>query len=574
MPALPSRALPCLLLSLGTALAAPPRETPDAALAAWARAYLADFHARHPGQASLDGDHAQDAHLAGFGPAARRAEAQALRVFARRLRALPEPGLGPTARLQRRLAEDSLAARRLELEEIRGWARNPLTYTEEIGNALLTPALYATAPAAVRLRSICAREAALPRLLAEARANLRDVPAPFARAGLEAVRGLEGFVGRDLPEAFRGVGSPVEQAAFRRTSARARKALKAFGDWLERQVLPGAPEAFALGPGPFMALLRHREGILPSREALLALGEAELARTSARFQALAAQLAPGRSPEAAWAEVRRDTPPAEALLPEARAQLAELRTFLAEKDLVPLPPHAPLEVAPTPAFMPGTFAAEYNVGPFEPVDAPARYYLTLPAPDWTPAQVAEHLTEFSRPALWITSAHEGYPGHYLQGVLLRGQRDPFRASGLFSSTAFVEGWAHYAEALVVEQGFRARDPRLELAQVKDALLRVCRFLMALRMHTEGWTVDRATAFFAAHAHMAEAPARAEAERATYDPLTLAYTYGKLEILRLREDLRRREGPAFSLPRFHERLLRQGQVPFWFHRAELLGELPS
>lgn len=562
------RPLP-ILLGLAGALAA--QAPKDAALAAWGRAYLADFHHRHPGQASLDGIHTEDAHLAGFSSAARRGEARALRAFETRLHAIPAARLGATARLERRLAEDSLAARRLDLLQLRTWERNPLVYTDEISSALLTPALYATAPAGVRLRALVARETELPRLLAEARANLRGVPAPFAKAGLEAVRGLQGFVGKDLPAAFPRVGSPALRARFRRSSRTAAKALAAFGDWLERDVLPSAAGDFALGADALRALLRHREGITTPLPELVARGEAELSKLEIRFSALSESIAPGRGPEAAWAEVVKDTPSAEDLLSEARGQLEALRAFIRDQQLMPIPWHAPLDVAPTPAFMPGTFAAEYNVGPFEPVDAPARYYLTLPAADWTPRQVAEHLSEFSRPALWITSAHEAYPGHYLQGIYLRSQLNPFRAAGLFASTSYVEGWAHYTEALMVEHGFRAEDPRVALAQVKDALLRACRYLMALRMHAEGWTVDRAARFFMDHAHMAEAPARTEAERATYDPLTLAYTHGKLEILRLRDDLQRKEGAAFSLSRFHERLLRQGQVPFWFHRAEMLGD---
>lgn len=568
------RPLASFLLGLGLALGAgpSPREA-EAALAAWARAYLADFHARYPGQASLDGAHRWDHRLARFDGRARAAEARALDAFTARLRALPAGSLGPRARLERRLAEANLAARRFDREELRSWARNPLLYTDELTHALLTPALYPTAPAEVRLRALAARAAEVPRVMAEARANLTDVPAPWARAGLEAVRGLEAYLAHDLPEAFRGVGSPALQARFLRSTRDAAGALGSFGRWLEQEVLPGAPEAFALGPERLQALLRLREGIdLPLAE-LEARGEAELARQEARFAALAAAVAPGRPPGEAWARVLEDTPPAGALLAEARGQLADLLAFLLTRDLVPLPrrPQPPLEVAPTPAFLPGTFAAQYNVGPFEPVDAPARYYLTLPGADWTPRQVAEHLTEFSRPALWITSAHEAYPGHYLQGLHLRGRRNPFRVAGLFASTCFVEGWAHYAEALVVEQGFQAADPRLELAQAKDALLRLSRYLMAIRLHAGGWTVAQATRFFMDHAHMAEAPARTEAERATYDPLTLAYAHGKLEILRLREELRSREGVAFSLKRFHARLLRQGQVPFWFHRAELLGE---
>ena len=249
-----------LLLLLGLGLSAQPRsETP---MLAWGRAYLADFHRRHPGQASLDGVHTEDTRLATFTARARREEARALSRFEARLRALPEGALDPADRLRRRLAMDSLAARRLELLRLRPWARNPLVYTEELANALLTPVLYPTAPAEMRLQTLAAREAEVPRLLAEARANLRRVPRPFAEAALEAVRGLEGFVSRDVPEAFAVVGSPTLRARFRRRTRAAARALAAFGDWLDREVRPSASPDFALGAEDLGQLLRYREGIL------------------------------------------------------------------------------------------------------------------------------------------------------------------------------------------------------------------------------------------------------------------------------------------------------------------------
>jgi uncharacterized protein (DUF885 family) len=570
-------ALVLSLSTLATAGTSPSMGTPPASqekLNRWGRSYLTDWHRRHPGQATLDGIHAFDTRLASYAPQSLEEERQALLSFQRQLAAIPASTLPPAARLDWRLAQDNLAWRLLELDELRPWLRNPMLYADEISNGLLWLTLYPTAPASQRLRAVVAREEQIPRLLREARQNLQNPPAGFVSTAMESFEGLRGFVERDLPEAFKGTGTPKLQRTFQASTAVATMAIKDFLEWMEQDLKPRAHGAFALGSVRYANLLRHKEGISLPLDRLEAIGSKELAAKEALFRELAKIMDDSSSPQKLWKTQRKNHPAPGELLPEVRLQVEALEQFVLDRKLLAVPQHRPLEVAPTPPFLKGTFASQYMVGPFETKAVPARYFITLPDPEWTEAQQEDHLSEYSRGALWATSAHEAYPGHYLQGLYLRRNRSPFRRGGLFASDALVEGWAHYCEELMVEQGFRASDPTFHLGQVKEALLRASRFLVSIRLHTKGMTLEEATRFFMDHALMSEGPARVEAERGAYEPTYLTYTYGKLELLRLREDLRAREGPAFSLSRFHERVLRQGQVPMWFLREALLETTPA
>ncbi len=545
----------------------------SARLEVWGQRYLKAWHRRHPSQATLDGVHDFDAHLPSYSRESLEAERRELDRFGTELEAITASDLPRAAQLNLRLAQDNVAWRRLELHEWRPWETNPMRYADDISNGLLWLALYPTDSAARRLQFIVARETEISRLLAEARQNLQDPPVVFLEVAREAFVGLQALVAEDLPKAFKGVGSPQLRRAFRASSAEATVALAAFIAWLDHDLRPRAKGGFALGAERLAKLLRHKEGITASLDELEAMGQKELAAKEARFRDLARVLDARLSAREVWEAQRTGHPSAERLLAVAREQVATLERFVRDQRLVTIPPHQPLVVRPTPAVLPGSFASQYMVGPFEVKALPGRYFITLPDPSWDAGRREDHLGEFSVLPLWSTSAHEGFPGHYLQGIYLRQIRSCFRISELFASDCLVEGWAHYCEQLMVEQGFLAADQRFELGQVRESLLRATRFLVALRLHAGRMTLEEATRFFMDHVFMAEGPALVEAQRGTYEPTYLSYTYGKLELLRLREDFRQKEGRGFSLARFHERVLKEGQVPMWLLRAALLEEQP-
>ena len=208
-------------------------------------------------------------------------------------------------------------------------------------------------------------------------------------------------------------------------------------------------------------------------------------------------------------------------------------------------------------------------GPLESRPLPARYLITDVDPKWTDKQKEEYLASLNYGQLWTTSIHEAYPGHYVQGAYLKQVNSPVRKSWAIAPGSFVEGWAHYTEQMMLEEGFGNDDPKIKMGQLADALLRLCRFVVGIREHTEGMTVEQGTIFFMQNAFMGETPSRLEAERGTFDPTYLVYTVGKLAILKLRDDYKRYRKEEFSLQDFHDRLLSNGNAPLWVHRQMLM-----
>jgi uncharacterized protein (DUF885 family) len=201
----------------------------------------------------------------------------------------------------------------------------------------------------------------------------------------------------------------------------------------------------------------------------------------------------------------------------------------------------------------------------------AYYYITDADPAWPPERQEEHLRDFNYGALWAISIHEAYPGHFLHYQHLRQIGSTLRKSILFSSTAMVEGWAHYAEQMMVDAGFRRQDPHVKLGQIAESLIRLCRLIVGLRLHAEDMSVEQGVRFFRDEAYLEEASARREAERGTFDPSYVLYSLGKLMILKLRDDYKARVGDRYTARGFNDALLANGTVPLWLHRRLLLGE---
>ena len=254
---------------------------------------------------------------------------------------------------------------------------------------------------------------------------------------------------------------------------------------------------------------------------------------------------------------------------EARKQLQTLVAFIEEKHIVTLLRSEPPVVAATPDFMRWSTASMWTPGPFEQRAIPARYLITDVDPKWTDKQKEEYLGSINFPQLWTTSIHEAFPGHFVQGQYLKEVSSVVRRTWALAPASFVEGWAHYTEQMMIDEGFGGGDPKIRLGQHADALLRLCRFVVGIREHTEWMTVDQATRFFMNNAYMGETPSRAEAERGTFDPTYLVYTVGKLGILKLRDDYKQYRGKDYSLQEFHDRLLADGMAPLWVHRQMLM-----
>ena len=271
----------------------------------------------------------------------------------------------------------------------------------------------------------------------------------------------------------------------------------------------------------------------------------ELRNTQEEFRRVASRMN-GGDPLTAWAKAKEDHPGPGELVPVAQQQLQELSDFIQRNDIITIPQGEPVSVAPTPRFYRWTFASMWTPGPFETKPVRAFYYITDVDPSWPAERQDEHLRDFNYGALWAISIHEVFPGHFLHYQHLRQVSSKLRKSILFSSAAFVEGWAHYCEQMMVDEGFRRNDPAVRLGQLAEALIRLCRFIVGIRLHCEDMSVEQGVRFFREEAFLEETSARREAERGTFDPSYIVYSVGKLMLLKLREDYKAKLGAKYSL----------------------------
>jgi len=247
-----------------------------------------------------------------------------------------------------------------------------------------------------------------------------------------------------------------------------------------------------------------------------------------------------------------------------------LASFVERQRLVAVPASEPVIVAPSPDFYRWAFASMWTPGPFETKPIRAYYYVTDADRSWPADRQEEHLRDFNYPTLWSISMHEVFPGHFLQYQHLRMVDSKVRKSLFFAPASFMEGWAHYAEQMMIEAGFGKQDPAIRLGHLQEALIRLARFIVGIRLHAEDLSVEQGVRFFREEAFLEDTAARREAERGTFDPSYVVYSAGKLMLLKLRKDYKARKGADFSLREFHDALLAQGAAPFWAHRQMMLG----
>jgi hypothetical protein len=426
---------------------------------------------------------------------------------------------------------------RLELGELELHRSNPLYHI-----AALDVSCYDRdyAPEAERAEARRRHLAAWPDAVDAAVAALDRVAAPVAEALLPAARGLT--AGLEESE-----GDPVVE--------RALEAHKRLAAHLEAAA-DGGHHDTALGRGPLERLLGAGEALEVDLGRLEERADAERDRLRAMLEEACGRLAPGRPTAEVVAGLLVDHPDAAGVLREAEAMTAESIAFTLERDLVPGLDGSCL-VAPAPPSRRWALAMMSWAAPYE-ADAPSRYYISPPDPDWPADEQDDWLKVFSRTTLPAITVHEVAPGHFAHGRRLRLAGTDVRRT--LHSLAFVEGWAHYGEEVCVEEGFRADDPRFAAGVALEALQRVTRLAVSIGTHAGTMTVADGAARFEADAFCYGPAARAEASRATFDPTYGRYTWGKLEILRLRDQARARWGAGYSLQRFHDRLLRLGAPP--------------
>ncbi len=532
--------------------------------------YLSHLYETNPSAATFDGVHAYDDLLENLDRGAIDADVQALSGLARRLAAISTDSLTGDERVERPMIAAHIQGRLLELEKVRTWERSPQLYGELLGTSLAGQALFDYAPAEERARRVLSKLRQAPRFIQSARDNIKDPPGIFVKIGLETLRGTVRFIESDLPKAFADVDDLGLLGDLADAQTEAIEALRAYIAHLEGEVGPKARASFRLGADRFAAKLRLEEGIEIPLGRLLEIGLRELNAVQEEFRQTAARVGPG-DPAEVWARVKAYRTPEHGVVQAAREQIEELARFIRRKDLVSIPPCEPVVVAATPDFFRWSFASMWTPGPFEARPTRAYYYLTEADPSWPADRRAEHLRDLAVPALWSISMHEVYPGHFLHFQHLRQVESRARRSLLLAPASFIEGWAHYCEHMMIEAGFEKQDPAVRLGQLAEALIRIARLVVAIRLHAEDMSVEQGVRFFREEAFLEESTARREAERGTFDPSYVVYTAGKLMLLKLREDCKAQAGAEFSLKGFHDRLLRNGLATFHAHRQLMLGD---
>jgi uncharacterized protein (DUF885 family) len=531
---------------------------------------LGFLHETHPTHATLDGVHTHDDLLEDLSRHAIDSEAHALAGYLRRLDEINRDALTEVEKLEHRMLTDHLQARTFELEVVRTWERNPQYYADLIASSLAGQALFTHAPASERARRVLSKLRQTPRLIQAARDNIKDPPGIFVKVGIETMRGALAFIDEELPRAFADVDDLHLLGDLADAQTEASHVVKEYIQYLETELAPKARASFRLGRDKFEQKLRLEEGITLPIERLVDIAERELRTTHEAFRSIAGRMN-GSDPLEAWARKKADHPGPGELVQVGRGQLDELATFLRRQALITLPDGEAITVAPTPEFYRWSFASMWTPGPFESKPSRAYYYLTDIDPSWPPERQEEHLRDYNIPTLWSISIHEVYPGHFLHYQHLRKVESKARKSILFAPASFVEGWAHYCEQMMIEAGFGRQDYGIQLGQLAESLIRLARFIVCIRLHTEDMSVEQGVRFFREEAFMEEASARREAERGTFDPTYLVYSVGKLMLLKLRQDCKQAQGKSFSLRTFHDTLLAQGTAPFWLHRKLMLGD---
>jgi uncharacterized protein (DUF885 family) len=518
----------------------------------------------NPSAATSNGFHNFDNALEDYSQTAVRQQISVLGQFEREINAFQ----GAPAD-DRALLLTNIQATLLSLQSIRMWEKNPDQYSSTASNAAFVIMSRKFASPTVRLTALISREKQMPKLLADARANLKDPPKIYTEVALEQLPDIVGFFEKDVPLAFKDVTDRALLDEFHKTNAIVVRELNAYQAWLKNDLLPRSHGDFRLGADNYRKKLQYDEMVDIPLDKLLEIGFADLRRNQQWFRDTAKKIDATKTPQQILEQAEKNHPAPDKLLQAFRDTLEGLRAYIAQHRIATIPsPVLPI-VEETPPFARAlTFASLDMPGPYEKVAKEAFFNVTLPEKSWTPKAVEEHMAAFNRGVIISTAVHETYPGHYLQGMWL--DRAPSKTRKLTAANTYVEGWAHYCEQMMLDEGYGNGDLTLRLGQLQDALLRNARYIVGIEMHTGKMTFEQGVDFFVKEGFQTRTNGERETKRGTSDPTYLYYTLGKLEIMKLREDYRKARGAAFSMEEFHNKFLSQGMPPIKIVRRAMLG----
>jgi uncharacterized protein (DUF885 family) len=573
--------LACAGLMTNTATASPDSADANARFRTLADQFFSDVVFRYgPTNATAAGFHQYDIKLEDYSRAGVDAEIAALRAWEWKFDDFPAAGLDASTQGDLAIMRSEVRSNLLELETIRAWEKNPDTYSSGITNSAFVLMERDFAPVDDRLRSLIAREKQMPAVFAAARQNLANPPRISTEIALEQLPDIISFFQHDVPDAFKNAKDPATLADFRTTNAQVVSALQSYQIWLKDVLLAKSNGDFRIGTDSFRKKLLYDEMVDTPLDRLLQIGYDDLHRNQAEFKRVAKEADPNKTPKEVLAELAAIHPAPDHLLQSFQNTFNGLIAFINAKKIITIPSTVQPTLEETPPFMRATTQASMDSpGPFERHSATAYFNVTLPEKSWPEARVNEYMAAFNEGTVISTSVHEAYPGHYVQ-FLWVNHSNLSTVRKLTGAATNVEGWAHYCEQMMLDEGYNqpgvgAKDERdsklIRLGQLQDALLRDARFIVGIRMHTQDMTLAQAEDFFINEGYQSRAIAEVETKRGTSDPTYLYYTLGKLEIMKLRSDLQKKQGESFSLEQFHDDFMRQGPAPIKIIRRALLGD---
>lgn len=526
---------------------------------------------RHPSWATVMGLHLQDDRLEDYSLAAARGEAEELTAFRADLAAVDPAQLSPALAADRTWLLAVIDGQLQRHEVFRPLENDPDTYSSGISSSAFGLINRDFAPADRRARSLLARMRLMPGVLKEARRNLKHPPKVATEIALDQMDGNADIFRDTIPQAFAEVKDADLRASVDEACREVLGALDDYASFLERELLPRSTGEYAIGEAEYLKKLYYDELIDLPLARLLEVGEADLARNQQAMREACAAIDAEATPREVIARLgERHLAPGE-MLSTTQGMLSEIVDFLKDRDMLTMPAGTPLHVVETPPFMRATTTAAMDTpGPFEAPGLNAYYYMTLPNPHWPKDEQEAYMAQWNTPQIANLSVHEAYPGHFVQFLLT--EQFPTETRKLLWCPSNAEGWAHYCEQMMVEEGFHAHDPYYRVAQLIDALLRNARVLAGIKLHTGAMSVTEAADFFEREAYLSRPGAKAEAWRGTMDPTYGYYTLGKLMVLKLREDAQKAWGSGFSLKRFHDEFLALGPIPLPLVRQAMLGSV--
>jgi uncharacterized protein (DUF885 family) len=571
------RVYPVLSALLGVALALSPACRPPALgadapspFAGFVDDYFNAYFAAAPSDGTAAGLHQYDDQLEDSSAEATKKRIESLKNFQARLDKLRAVNLTEGEAIDAEVLDGRLKGELLDLETLHIWQHNPMRYISTPAGSIDGLMKRDFAPAATRLRSVISRLKAAPAMFEALRANVENPPKEFTDLAIRMGEGSIGFFRHTVRDWAKGAAGndAALLTEFSTANDAVVNAITETVDWMKKDLLPRSHGKYALGADAFSKKLLYEELVDIPLDRVLAIGEANLRRDHEAFTAVAAKINPTKTPAEVMKSLSYDHPGEADLIPSAQRTIEKCRQFLLDKQIVAVPSEVRPTILETPPFArDGGYASMDTPGAYETRATEAFYYVTPTEKTWTANHKEEHLRLFNAPVMQIITIHEAFPGHYIQ--FLYSKQYPTKTRKLTSCGTNAEGWAHYCEQMAWEQGYGDGDPKIHLAQLSEAMLRDCRYVVGIKLHTQGMTVEQGAKVFEKEGFAEPAVAFEEARRGAYNPTYLYYTLGKLQIYKLRDDYCKAKGADYKLETFHNEFVRQGGIPIKLIRRILI-----